>query len=112
MPAANFILKHWNKQQTVFLKNLEGLKRQDKADTVEFVHDLRVATKKLRAYLKLLGILFGKKEYTALFEKTEELFNVLGKHRDIEMGLEGLKRFEKSKKISYTALRYHLEVGL
>ena len=110
--AGNFILKHWCKQQSVFSKNLEGLKRQDKADTIELVHDLRVATKKLRAYLKLLRILFDKKDYADLFEKTEQLFNILGKHRDIEMGLEGLKSFEKDKKNSYSAFRYHLEVGL
>ena len=83
MPADNFILKHWIKQQTVFLKNLEELKKQGKADTIEVVHDLRVATKKLRAYLKLLGILLEKKGYTTLFQKTEDLFNVVGKHRDI-----------------------------
>ena len=112
MPAANFILKHWNKQQIVFLQNLGGLKKQDKEGTVELVHDLRVATKKLRAYLKLLSILLNKKDYPVLFEKTEQLFNVLGKHRDIEMSLEQLKLFEKSKKMSYTAFRYHLEAGL
>jgi len=112
MPAANFILKHWIKQQTVFLQNLEQLKKQEKADTVELVHDLRVGIKKLRAYLKLLGTLSGKKGYTSLFQKTEDLFNVVGKHRDIEMALEGLKVFEKSKKIPYTAFRYHLEAGL
>lgn len=112
MPADNFILKHWLKQQAVFLQNLEGLRKQDRANTVELVHDLRVATKKFRAYQKLLGILLDKKDYAVLFEKTEQLFNVLGKHRDIEMGLEGLKTFEKNKKISYTAFSYHLEAAL
>ena len=112
MPADNFILKHWIKQQTVFLQNLEELKKQGKADTVEVVHDLRVAVKKLRAYLKLLGRLPGIKGYTRLFKKTEDLFNVVGKHRDIEMALERLKVFEKNKKTSYTYFRYHLEVSL
>ena len=112
MPVDNFILKHWIKQQAVFLQNLEELKKQGKADTVELVHDLRVSTKKLRAYLKLLGMLLGKNAYSTLFQKTEDLFNVVGKHRDIEMALQGLKVLEKSKKISYTAFRYHLEVGL
>jgi len=112
MPAANFILKDWIKQQAVFLQNLEELKKQEKADTVDLVHDLRVAIKKLRAYLKLLGVLLGKKGNTNLFQKTEDLFNVVGKHRDIEMALEGLKAFEKTKKIPYTAFRYHLDAGL
>lgn len=112
MPAANFILKHWIEQHNVFLHNLQELKKQGKADTVEPVHDLRVAVKKLRAYLKLLDVLLGKKDYKSLFQKTEDLFNVVGKHRDIEMTLEGLKVFEKSNKISYTAFRYHLEAGM
>src|SRR5688572_9783308 len=99
MPTTNFILKHWKKQQTVFLQNLEGLRKQDKEKTIDLIHDLRVATKKLRAYLKLFTILLNSKDYMALFERTELLFDVLGKHRDIEMGLATVSSFEKGNKI-------------
>jgi len=109
MPAANFILKQWEKQQTVFLQNLDGLRTKDKEKTIDKVHDLRVATKKLRSYLKLLALLLNKKDYTASFEKTEQLFNVLGKHRDIEMGLEVINLLEKESKISYTAFAHYLK---
>jgi CHAD domain-containing protein len=57
-------------------------------ETINLVHDLRVATKKLRSYLKLLNLLINKNDYKALF-RAEQLFSVLGKHRD-EMGLEGV----------------------
>ena len=109
MVAVNFILKQWKKEQTVFLQKLEGLKKQNKADAIILIHDLRVATKKLRSYLKLLNILSNKNDYKALFEKTEQLFSVLGKHRDIEMGLEGVASFEKRNKISYTAFSNYLK---
>jgi CHAD domain-containing protein len=109
MVAVNFILKHWKKEQTVFLQNLEGLRKQNKGETINLVHDLRVATKKLRSYLKLLSLLLNKKDYKALFEKTEQLFSVLGKHRDIEMGLEGVAAFEKGNKISYEAFSNYLK---
>ena len=109
MPASNFILKQWNKQQTVFLQNLEGLRKKDKEKTIDRIHDLRVATKKLRSYLKLLTLLLNKKDYTALFEKTEQVFSVLGKHRDIEMGLAVINSLEKENKISYTAFDHYLK---
>src|SRR6186997_2454292 len=84
MPAPIFILLHWKKQQRIFFQNLAILRKlpDDKA-----IHDLRVAVKKLRSYLKLLTILFKKIEEEPGFEKTGQLFKVLGKHRDIEMGL-------------------------
>jgi CHAD domain-containing protein len=109
MATVNFILKHWKKDQTVFLQKLEGLRKPNKEDTINLVHDLRVATKKLRSYLKLLTLLSNKNDYKALFEKTEQLFSVLGKHRDIEMGLEGVASFEKGNKISYTAFGNYLK---
>ena len=109
MAGINFILKNWKKQQTVFLQNLEGLRKKAKEETIDMVHDLRVATKKLRSYLKLLTLLLNKKDYLVLFERTEQLFNVLGKHRDIEMGLNVINSFEKENKISYTDFCYHLK---
>jgi CHAD domain-containing protein len=108
MLTSNFILQHWKKQQQLFLKNLEVLRRQEHQ---EAVHDLRVATKKLRSYLKLLSKLKKANDEEVSFEKTEQLFSVLGKHRDIEMGLSLLKTYEEKNKQSYTALRFHLEVA-
>jgi len=109
MPATIFILLHWKKQQRVFSQNLATLRKQpdDKA-----IHDLRVAVKKLRSYLKLLTTLFKKIEEEPGLEKTGQLFKVLGKHRDIEIGLLLLEGFEKEHKVTYTAFRFHLKVAL
>jgi len=109
MPATFFILLHWKRQQKVFLQNLSKLTGQKETDAV---HDLRVAVKKLRSYLKLLTILLANKDSETGFEKTEQLFSVLGKYRDIEIGLLLLQSFEKENKITYTAFRFHLKIAL
>jgi CHAD domain-containing protein len=109
MPATFFILLHWKRQQRVFLQNRAKLTVQ--RDT-KAIHDIRVATKKLRSYLKLLAILLNKTDSEMGFEKTEQLFSVLGKYRDIEMGLLLLQSFEKENKITYTAFRFQLKMAL
>lgn len=109
MSATFFILLHWKRQQRVFLQNLAKLTRQQ--DT-RAIHDLRVAIKKLRAYLKLLAILLNEIDSETGFKKTEQLFDVLGKHRDIEIGLSLLQSFEKENKITYTAFRFQLKTAL
>lgn len=106
MPVSIFILQHWKKQQQIFLQNLKELREKNQPTAI---HDLRVAVKKLRSYLKLLAIVFKKKDNKESFEKTEQLFSVLGKHRDIEMGLSLLHAFEKKDRVSYTVFSNHLK---
>ena len=109
MPATIFILLHWKRQQKVFLQNLSKLKEQKETDAV---HDLRVAVKRMRSYLKLLTILLDEKDNEVEFEKTEQLYSILGKYRDIEVGLLLLQSFEEENKITYTAFRFHLKIAL
>lgn len=109
MPATFFILLHWKRQQRVFLQNMAKLTTQRDTKTV---HDFRVAIKKLRSYLKLLTLLLNKTGDENSFKKTEQLFNVLGKYRDIEIGLLLVESFEKENKTTYTAFRFHMKVAL
>lgn len=109
MPATFFIILHLKRQQRVFLQKLTKLTQRQETKAI---HDLRVAIKKLRAYLKLLADLVNKMDSETGFEKTEQLFDVLGKHRDIETGLSLLQSFEKENKITYTALRFQLKTAL
>ena len=109
MPETFFILLNWKKQQRICLQNLAKLNKQQETKAV---HDLRVATKNLRSYLKLLTILLNKIEDESSFEKTEHLFSVLGKQRDIEMGLLLLQSFEKENMTTYTAFRSQLKMAL
>jgi CHAD domain-containing protein len=82
MPGDNFILRHWKEEVQFFHKNFVLLQDEINATAV---HDLRVAVKKLRSYLKLCAIFFNTKDAERLFAGTEELFSVLGKHRNLEM---------------------------
>jgi CHAD domain-containing protein len=109
MPATFFVILHWRRQQKVFLQNLAKLQQQQDSKAI---HDLRVAIKKMRAYLKLLTNLVNKIDKEVSFEKTEQLFDVLGKHRDIEIGLLLLQSFEKENKKTYTAFRFQLKTAL
>lgn len=108
MATSIFILQNFKKQQQVFLKNLEILRVKEDPDAI---HDLRVVVKRLRSYLKLLAILSRQNDYKTGFEKTEYLFSVLGKLRDIEIGQSLLDAFEKESKIIYKALKVHLETA-
>jgi CHAD domain-containing protein len=109
MPATFFILLNWKRQQRVFLQNLAILRQRHDALAI---HDLRVAVKRLRSYLKLFHLLLSEIETEKGFEKIEHLFNVLGKHRDIEIGLSLLQEFEKANKINYTAFRFQLKTAV
>lgn len=110
MPATLFILRHWKKQEKLFFENLNKLRSATEPNAI---HDLRVAFKKLRSYQKLLGIVFKKEDDAKhLFEKTEQLFGILGKHRDIETGLLLLQAFEKENKVVYREAGDHLKTIL
>ena len=109
MPVTFFILLHWKRQQRVFLQNLAKLNQQQETKAI---HDLRVAIKKLRAYLKLMTLLVNDIDKETSFEKTEQLFDVLGKYRDIEIGLSLLQSFEKENRKTYTAFRFQLKTAL
>lgn len=93
----------------IFQKNLGLLKKQYQT---EAIHDLRVSVKKLRAYLRLLRRLSKEIDHRLKFEETEQLFNLLGKHRDIEMGIQVLKKFEKKSQENYSFLSDHLQAAL
>ncbi|MGZ8550376.1 MAG: CHAD domain-containing protein [Chitinophagaceae bacterium] len=106
VPATLFILLHWKKQQKLFFGNLNKLRSDLDANAI---HDLRVAFKKIRSYQKLVAIISGQDNDKLLFEKTEQLFSVLGKHRDIEAGLLLLQALEKEYKTDFIELKEHLK---
>ncbi|WP_276501736.1 CHAD domain-containing protein [Terrimonas pollutisoli] len=108
MSASLFIVRQWKKQVQVFQQNLALVKKQKQT---EAVHDLRVAVKKMRSYLKLLNIA-RQDNYSLAFDGTEKLFSVMGKYRDIEMGLDLLGRFEKENNTSYKVFSDYLAIAL
>jgi CHAD domain-containing protein len=107
MPGENPILWHWQTELQIFHQNL--LLLQNEMNT-EAIHDLRVAIKKLRSYLKLYVVLHKKKDAEKLFAKTRELFSVLGKHRNIEMSKELLLSFVGKNKTLLNSLLLYLQL--
>src|SRR4030095_4329144 len=104
MPADNSIVRHWQTELKVFDQNLLLLKEQLSPDAI---HDLRVAVKKLRSYLKLWAILFNKKHEKDSFETTNQLFSILGKHRNIEISKGLLPSFiNKNQRVPESLLVY------
>ena len=114
MNNANPILINWRKEQKVFNQNLSLLQKKLEK---EAIHDLRVAIKKLRAYLELYSQL---KKVTdpveagqpGLLDKTEELFDTIGRQRDVEICLEVLTSFKEETNYSYPQLTLYLQAVL
>jgi len=69
---------------------------------------MRVAVKKLRAYLNLYNLVTEPEEAGLQLVKTETIFNITGKYRDIEISLDLLGSFKNDKKNKYPALRSYL----
>lgn len=90
MYKTNLILYYWRKEEKVFSRHLMQLRQKLNKDAI---HDLRVAIKKLRAYLELFLLLQKETELIpgeaeTYFHKTESLFDIIGRQRDVEICLE------------------------
>ena len=109
MPVSNPILRHWKKQQQIFLYNLAILKKQINA---EAIHDLRVAIKKLRSYFKLYVIICEQADWKSDFSETEKLFSILGKYRNVEMNYNLVESFAEENLAAYPSLQSHFIANL
>ena len=63
----------------------------DTAD-IERVHDMRVATRRLRAALEIFAACFPKKEHHQLLREVKTLADVLGERRDPDVSIAGLEQ--------------------
>jgi CHAD domain-containing protein len=64
----------------------------DTAD-IERVHDMRVATRRLRAALEVFEPCFPRKRFKAALREVKALADALGERRDRDVTLESLDRF-------------------
>ncbi len=62
-------------------------------DDVEPVHDMRVATRRLRAALEMFRPCFPRKRYRAALKPLKELADALGERRDRDVSIELLGAF-------------------
>lgn len=84
MAAENILLHHWETELTTLKENIHSYTKPD----TEMTHRIRVGIKKLRAYFKLYLFIYKKEETKELFKPTEDLFSLLGRHRNIQINKE------------------------
>ncbi len=61
-------------------------------DDIERVHDMRVATRRLRAVLEVFARCFPKKEHRRLLREVRQLADALGERRDPDVAIASLER--------------------
>jgi CHAD domain-containing protein len=68
---------------------------EDVLDTgdIERVHDMRVASRRLRAALETFGPCFPASQFKATLREVKELADALGERRDRDVAIEELKAF-------------------
>lgn len=62
----------------------------DTAD-IERVHDMRVATRRLRAAMEVFAVCFPSKEHAKLLKEVKRLADALGQRRDPDVAIEELE---------------------
>lgn len=65
-------------------------------DEVERVHDMRVATRRLRAALEVFEACFPRKPYRKALKRVKALADALGERRDLDVEIELLEGFVDS----------------
>jgi CHAD domain-containing protein len=62
-------------------------------DTIERVHDMRVATRRLRASLEVFQPCFPPKRHRKALKRVKKLADALGERRDLDVEIELLQSF-------------------
>lgn len=72
------------------------------------VHEIRISIKKLKAYRRLYYILCPENESKRKISITNNLFDISGRMRNIQVCLALLKKYEKAENCSYPGTRNYL----
>ena len=59
---------------------------------IERVHDMRVATRRLRAALEIFAVCFPKAEHRKVLKEVKRLADALGERRDPDVAIDGFER--------------------
>jgi CHAD domain-containing protein len=70
---------------------------------IERVHDMRVATRRLRAALEVFRVCFPKPEFKAALRDVKDLADALGERRDPDVALEEVEQIKASLPAAATA---------
>lgn len=114
LSITNAILFHTVKEQKVFTKNF-ALLRESPGE--EAIHDLRVSVKKLNAYLELYILLQKEVDPLSfcneeLLTKTNDLFDAIGRQRDVEICIELLTGLQKENEYYCPQFIFYLKTLL
>lgn len=103
----NLILQNWRQQKKIFTDNLLiSRKRPTKGS----VHDLRVAVKKIRSYLRLKKEISGE-DWKELFSTILVLFKSFGRLSDFDMSITLIRQVERKEVLSFDNFRKYLNVN-
>ncbi len=75
-----------------FAKEIDGVKA---AEDIEYIHRMRVASRRLRAALPLFQSCFLKKQYAKWTEEIREITRALGEARDCDVQIAYLTKYQK-----------------
>ena len=108
MTNQNFIIQTLEEQKKKFLTNLLIIRLKPTSDPV---HDLRVAVKEIRSFLRLI-----QKITSAIWKDhfvfVKLFYNILGKYRDFDMSLSLYKNYNKGKMISLPTFKEYLQINI
>ena len=107
MEGSNFILKNWLLHEMIFNDNLVICRKRP---TKISVHDLRVAIKKMRSFLRLKQQLAGE-EWKESFSKMTSLFRSFGRLRDYDISIMLLRKIERKELVSFIFFKEYLCVN-
>lgn len=107
MSGTNLILKNWLQQEKIFNENLIFSRKRP---TKISVHDLRVAVKKMRSYLRLKQQ-FNGDGWKEAFSKISALFKSFGRLRDYDMSLTLIRKLERKELLSFVFFKEYLSVN-
>src|SRR5687767_8452061 len=107
MKRTNLLLKRWLEQKKIFNNNLLINRKRP---TIDAVHDMRVAVKKLRSYLRLKKRLNGD-EWKQPFSNLSALFRSFGTVGDLDMSLALLRKQEHKKLLLFPFFKEDLFVN-
>lgn len=107
MVEDNLILQNWRLQKKVFTDSLLICRKRP---TKGSVHDLRVAVKRIRSYLRLKKRISGD-DWKGLLSGILALFKSFGKLSDFEMSITLIRQQERNENLSFENFREYLNVN-
>lgn len=112
-PDATFLeAAHTSLRQQLgeMMLNLEGTRQ---GDDIEALHDMRVASRRLRAALSVFTAAFPPKPFTAIEKEVAKTTDALGAVRDSDVQIEfmtaAIEAAPESEKVGLSAFRAHLQ---